>query len=175
MLTYRLEELAALTHQDLFDAGATADGFKNLVSSLIYVGYAQAEAKHEERKVAASYYELLDDVKAAYNTLLLKDMSPADGTAVAEVLARASARLLHYLTGELEDFGEPKDYLEPEEYEDTLATLASVAGAIDQGRRQLIDAWLEGAAATKKLLDVVDEVKAKEVGDARAENRVDVD
>ncbi|MDP8926414.1 MAG: hypothetical protein M3M97_05795 [Actinomycetota bacterium] len=167
-----MEELASLTEKDLRDAGATKDGLTNLRVILMYVGYAQVEAEQEERKVAASYYELLDDVKAAYNTLLLENMSLADGTAVAEVLARASARLLHYLTGELEDLGEPKDYEEPEDYEDILA---SVAGAIDRGRRQLIDAWLEGAAATKKLLDVVDEVKAKEVGDARAENRVDVD
>lgn len=156
MLSCSFEELASLTEEELIDVGATPEAIDVLRGYFIQVGFEEASDEWEERKAAASYRGILEDIDLAYKKLNpLQADSIVDElvemTEAALLLTRTSAQLLHFITSELK-----------------ANNYASRRPKLSKFDRPLVDAWLEGAAATKRLLDIHEEF-SRRVGELNLE------
>jgi transcriptional regulator with XRE-family HTH domain len=161
VLATSIEELASMTEEEVlaqledelpdYEARKV---FDRLRSFLIEFGFA-IEAAWEDSKAVASYEDLLECIDVAY-----KKLNPHQRTSQADqlvditeatlLLAQASAQLMRFITRQLEA-GFPLDnYLRdsqsPHSYLSTYVRFGS----------PLVQAWLDGSAATKDFIDITD-------------------
>jgi hypothetical protein len=163
ILASSIEELATLTEselrerleEELDDEIAIWVAIDNVRHFLIERGYGTAVA-WEERKAAKGYDNLLENVSVAYKKLSPRlEASYSDQLAdIMEstlLLARTSAQLIHLVTSELEaDGSHHVDYDYYMEYH--LRHLSKFT----RFGNPLVEAWLEGSAATKGFIDITD-------------------
>ncbi len=150
MLSSTFDVLVSSTEEELLQAGASEEAINILRGYSIMAGF-DMEAGWQERMEAASYAGLLEDIDAAYKKLVSepdqgrnrRDPHALEIIATTEatlLLARVSAQLLNLVTDELDANDVVRSRITP------------YLGDVD---RLLVDAWLEGSAATKRFSDTL--------------------
>ena len=134
--------------EELSDYDAVVKALDKLQSFLIEYGYAQ-ETVWQEFKAAAGYEDLRKSIDAASEKLDSPELATysdqlVDMTEAALLLAHASAHLMRIVTSALKG-------------DDLFDNTGSLL-AISQRHfgRPLADAWIEGAAATRDLMYIID-------------------
>lgn len=180
-------ELYKVVEEELADADAVSRAISGLQGFLIFYGYTQVQTEWEERKSAAAYESLLEDIDLAHKKLIPSENNVPDKSITDELvemteatllLARASAQLLRFVTGELEalhqeaedDFRKDRGRLgrgnRQRVEEISRHSYHRHLAEFDRFGRPLADAWLEGAAAIKGLRDFTSEVPHSRVDGA---------